>query len=63
MIFRRMFLAKRIVNAMKVLAEHQSDEVLVPALRALIAIYDGDHLAFQQHLQEIKTQKNNKARK
>jgi len=58
MFFQKMFLAKRIVNALKVVAEQQPDEVLVPVLRALIAVYDGDHMAFKQHLQEIKTQKN-----
>ncbi len=60
MFFQKMFLAKRIVNALKVVAEQQSDEVLVPVLRALLAVYDGDHMAFKQHLEEIKTQRTRK---
>lgn len=47
-------IATRILNAMKICMEQIPDDKLLPVIKALICIWDGDSDKYREHLQELQ---------
>lgn len=47
-------IASRILNAMKICMEQIPDEKLLPVIKALICIWDGDSDKYREHLLELR---------
>ena len=47
-------IASRILNAMKICMEQIPDDKLLPVIKALICIWDGDSDKYREHLLEFR---------